>query len=231
MIMRVARGSTHELERLAESGGDDDTLPPAFANLLNRQRAAFVTLPPEVRAQLVTALEAHPQLRGLSPHVIESLRSGFTVVPPTIRGDGNGGADQPRPQATARQPDEVDLHKSWHVFHYLFTGRADGGTPPASLLLDGGRPVGADQGYGPGRLLDPAETAAFARFIGGLTSTELVRRINAPRMAALGIYCAGNGDSADAAELRDDVELYFPQLQAHFRAAATAGQATLVRLT
>src|SRR5262245_33464161 len=31
----------------------------------------------------------------------------------------------------------LDLHKSWHVLHFLFTGEADGGTPPADALLGG----------------------------------------------------------------------------------------------
>lgn len=231
MIMRVARGTVPELERLAAAGGDE-TLPPAFVNLLSQRAAAFNNLPPEIIAQVVSSIETNPQLSRLGPQLIERLRSELTVVPPTREADGNGGADRQRPGAAARRPETLDLHKSWHVFHYLFTGRAaEGGTPPANLLMEGGREVGADQGYGPSRLIDPAETAAFARFVGSLTSAELVRRIDAPRMAELGIYCAGDGNNADAAEMQDDVELYFPRLQAHFRAAAESGQSTLVWLT
>jgi hypothetical protein len=114
------------------------------------------------------------------------------------------------------------------MFHFVFTGQAQGGTPPASLLLEGGEEIGDDLGYGPARLLDPAATAAFAGFVGALTVDELKRRLDGVRMAALSIYPAFDADAAD--EYGDDVEHYFPQLRDHFAAAAKAGEATLVWL-
>jgi hypothetical protein len=65
----------------------------------------------------------------------------------------------PRPGAQPDRPPVVDLHKSWHMFHFLFTGRAEGGSPPGSLLMEGGEEVGEDLGYGPARLIGPADTA------------------------------------------------------------------------
>jgi hypothetical protein len=130
----------------------------------------------------------------------------------------------------AERSPTVDLHKSWHMFHFLFTGRADGGAPPGSLLLTGGEEVGEDLGYGAPRLLDPAATAALAAFVGPLTVEELKRRLDGARMATLGIY--PGFDAADAVgEYGDDIEHYLPARRDHLAAAASAGEATLVWLS
>jgi hypothetical protein len=123
----------------------------------------------------------------------------------------------------------LDLHKSWHVLHYLFTGAAEGGTPPADALL-AGRACGEDLGYGAPRLHEPAATAAFARFLAPLTVAELQRRIDLARMRALGIYCCEEGVES-AAALGDDVDHYFPLLQEFVTAAAKTGNGMLVWLS
>jgi hypothetical protein len=229
MSMRVARGSARDLERLAESA-DDGSLPPVFASVLDRQRAAFANLTPEGRVQLEAALRSNPRLGALAPELIERLQSGLSTTSLGGRTSGSAAAE-PQPDVPA-PPETIDLHKSWHVLHFLFTGQAgEGGTPPSNFLLEGGREVGEDMGYGPGHLLDPAETEAFARFTGSLTVETLTQRIDASRMAALGIYCANDGSDATASELADDVEHYFPLLQSHLQAAAQAGEATLVWLS
>jgi hypothetical protein len=124
----------------------------------------------------------------------------------------------------------LDLHKSWHVLHYLFTGEAEGGAPPANALL-GGRALGEAMGHGPPRLHEPAATAAFARFLAPLTVAELQRRIDIARMSALGIYCAADENAGGAPDLSDDVEFYFPLLQEFVAAAAKSGNGMLVWLS
>jgi hypothetical protein len=84
--------------------------------------------------------------------------------------------------------------------------------------------------YGPARLIGPADTAAFANFIGGLSVDELKARLDGPRMAALSIY--PGFEAADAVEeYADDVEHYFPKLRDHIAAAAAAREAVLVWLS
>jgi len=151
-----------------------------------------------------------------------------------LSGGGRGGAGAAPPRApagpAAGRPPVVDLHKSWHMFHFLFTGHASGGTPPANLLLEGGEEIGEDLGYGPARLLDPATTAALAGFVAPFTVDALKRRLDGPRMAALSIYPAF--DATDATEeYGDDVEHYFPLLREHLAAAAAGREATLVWLS
>jgi len=123
----------------------------------------------------------------------------------------------------------LDLHKSWHVLHYLFTGEIEGGSPPANSLL-GGRELGEDMGFGPPRLHEPAATAAFAQFLAPLTVAELQRRIDIRRMSALGIYCCDD-DEGSAEELNDDLQHYFPLLQNFVADAAKNGNGMLVWLS
>jgi len=136
------------------------------------------------------------------------------------------------PGAAARDADParvLDLHKSWHVLHYLFTGEADGGTPPADALL-GGRELGPDMGYGPPRLHEPAATAAFARFLAPLTVAELQRRIDIGRMSAAGVYCC-DGEDDSAEDLEGDVAHYFPLLQNFVAEAARNSNGLLMWLS
>lgn len=124
----------------------------------------------------------------------------------------------------------LDLHKSWHVLHFLFTGTAAGGNPPANALM-GGREVGPDLGYGPPRLHEPAAAAAFARFLAPLTVDELLARIDFRRMRALGIYCCDDGDEGSAEEIGDDVAHYFPRLRGFVAEAAESGNGLLMWLS
>jgi hypothetical protein len=226
MIMQIARGSVDRLEQFAEQDEDAPSVGDAFGAELQRRQRLYQRLTPEGRAQLEAIIYANPQLRAVAPQLVARLRgaAGLRVV------DADGDAAEPDTDA-APSPETIDLHKSWHVFHYLFTGESAGGVAPANFLFGGGREVGEDRGYGPGHLLDVAETAAVARFLAPLSVDELQQRIDAPRMAQMGIYCAEGGDESTAEELADDVEHYFPLLQAHVQAAADAGQALFVWLT
>jgi hypothetical protein len=134
-----------------------------------------------------------------------------------------------RARAEAEPSRVLDLHKSWHVLHYLFTGQADGGTPPADALM-GGREFGADMGYGPPRLHEPAAATAFARFLAPLTVAELQRRIDIARMSALGIYCCEDHDASSAEELDNDLPQNYPLMQEFVAGAAKDGNGLLVWL-
>jgi hypothetical protein len=107
----------------------------------------------------------------------------------------------------------LDLHKSWHMLHYVLSGSAWTGAMPAATLLAGGRPVGADLGYGPARAVSEQETRDFARFLSGLDVTVLSARLDLDAMHRLGIYCAEDNDPGVLADLEEDLECFFPELQ------------------
>jgi hypothetical protein len=122
----------------------------------------------------------------------------------------------------------LDLHKSWHVLHFLFTGTAWEGAAPADFLLSGGKEVGDDLGYGPARLLAPEATAAFAQFLSAQTIGALTAKIDMALMSRLDIYGAEDDDPAGAEKIVEDVEAYFPKLQAFVAAAAARNDGLLL---
>ena len=122
----------------------------------------------------------------------------------------------------------LDLHKSWRMLHFLFTGEAWEGELPAATLLAGGREVGEDLGDGPARVVSIEETAGFARFLKRLDHATLLGRLDARAMKALGIYCAGNADPDAVAELKDDLAHYFPRLRAFVADASARREGLLI---
>jgi hypothetical protein len=84
---------------------------------------------------------------------------------------------------------ELDLDKSWHGLHYLFTGTAWEGELPGSFLVTGGQDIGdEDSGWGLVRALSPAQVRDIAGFLALLSPQELEQRFDAKRMAGLEIY-------------------------------------------
>ncbi len=140
------------------------------------------------------------RLLGLSPAQIVAVRATPTLTSDIVAafesGDiGNlvdpdfraallrrGSAPPPTPhlaQVEAIAPFEpaLNLEKSWHMLHYLFSGHAWVTGAPGEWLLTG-QDLGNDVGYGPPRLQDEAQTVAFHEFIGRLDSDRLVERVN-----------------------------------------------------
>lgn len=120
---------------------------------------------------------------------------------------------EPDPMAPLRPP--LDLGKSWHILHYLFTGRVDVSNTPADSLLTG-EDMGEDLGDGPARLHDADETRAFARFLQTLDPERLQQRVNYREMLRVDVYAVPMGRGTDDAferELRGEVAAYFPHLR------------------
>ena len=136
---------------------------------------------------------------------------------------------------------KLDLHKSWHLLHYVFTGTTWHGAMPAGSLLNGGREVGEDFGYGPARVLDADETSAFAEFLDGATLEELRSRIDASVLDEAGIYgfeFFEDDEGADAGEhdamtgqAVEDLEHFFPALQSFVVRAAKDRQGLVIWIT
>ncbi|PPD46458.1 MAG: hypothetical protein CTY15_00020 [Methylocystis sp.] len=120
----------------------------------------------------------------------------------------------------------LDLHESWHMLHFLFTGDAWEGELPVATLLAGGREVGEDLGYGRPRMLSVTETEDFARFLEPLQVASLTARLDGQAMKALGVYCVQDEESC--ADLRDDLARYFPRLRSFVGDAARKGRGMLI---
>lgn len=127
----------------------------------------------------------------------------------------------------------MDLDKSWHVLHYVFTGGVGGEPLPAGALL-GGDEVGPDVGYGPARLLGEDAVRGFSDFLGSLSVERLQERVDLRRMTQLGVYGTpvGAGSRVDyERELREWVGSMFPPLKAYVGKMAQLGYGLLIWLS
>jgi Domain of unknown function (DUF1877) len=109
----------------------------------------------------------------------------------------------------------LDLAKSWHMLHYLFTGHVDDSNAPGNALLTG-ESIGDDVGYGPARLHDETATREFARFLETVDVARLQARVNLREMTRLRVYAMPMGPGSDAeyeSELRAEVAHYVPLLR------------------
>ena len=150
---------------------------------------------------------------AVSPEQIKALRakpSLATDVAMAAMGEGDVSQFGPLQEA-------LDLQKSWHMLHYLFTGSIDDTRSPGAGLLSG-EELGEDIGYGPVRLHGEKSTAEFARFLGSLDIEGLLARMNIAEMANAGVYSMPDGDEEDG--IRDEVGYYFPQLRDYVVQAA-----------
>jgi hypothetical protein len=138
---------------------------------------------------------------GVSPEQIRALRADPSLATEVAVGDGDV-----RQLGSLQEP--LDLHKSWHMLHYLFTGSLDETRSSGAALLSG-EGLGEDLGYGPVRLHGEKATAEFARFLQGLNADDLMARMDIGAMANAGVYAVSDDDE----DLREDVAHFFPQLR------------------
>ena len=126
----------------------------------------------------------------------------------------------------------LDLEKSWHILHYLFTGRVDAAAAPGGSLM-GGEAVGGDTGYGPARLHEAAQTQDFARFLATLEPAQLQARVDYQEMSRIPVYAMPMGGSEPEleSELRAEVGRYFPRLRDYVARMAEKQSGLLIWLT
>jgi hypothetical protein len=153
---------------------------------------------------------------GVSPVQIAALRANPDLASYLAIHADEGQMGRPAAMA-ALGPLEtpLDLHKSWHLLHYLFAGDV-GPTGAVESALMNGEELGEDLGYGPPRLHDAAATAAFGAFLKQLTSEKLKARLNLEDMQRAGVYAIPMGprvSKRDEDDLREEIGAYFEPLR------------------
>lgn len=153
---------------------------------------------------------------AVSPETLHRLRREPDLMDEYLRPDD--GESEP--------PNYVEVDKAWHGIHYLLTGVAEGGPPPAALAVFGGEAFGPEIGYGPARFLAPEQVAQVAAHLSGLSVEALRNRFDPKDMAAKGIYpkMIWVRDGSDAL---DYVLENYQQLVALYRDAAARGDAMI----
>jgi hypothetical protein len=133
------------------------------------------------------------------------------------------------------QGEDLNLDKAWHGLHYLLTGTAWAGPEPACYLLAGGTQVGDEEehdvyGYGPARLLTPAQVADFSAAVNALTPDETGRRYNPSEMTRLDIYPTTWDRPEEAANNLDFLTDSATELRVFLRRAVAQQQAVIIYL-
>ena len=116
------------------------------------------------------------------------------------------------------------LDKSWHALHYLLTGRADEAPPPLGNAILGGTPLGPDLGYGPARLLSPAEVQEVAVALSMVRAEDLDKQCNLSTMKTVQVYACNEQDDLLLAKN------YFGKLKAFYAKAAKRQHGMLLYL-
>jgi hypothetical protein len=151
-------------------------------------------------------------LRRLSASELEELRSAPSGTARFL-GDGR----------------ETSLGKMWQAVQYLLAGTSDIAEPPLGISVYGGAEIGPDLGYGPARVLAPAQVAAIAAALEELTSADLRRRFVPADLDRDGV-CPSVWDEPED-QLFDEIMESFDALRACYAAAAAAGDGMLQSVT
>ncbi|MRX08873.1 DUF1877 family protein [Pseudoduganella sp. FT25W] len=122
----------------------------------------------------------------------------------------------------------IDLDKMWHGIHYLLAARP-GNRAMAELTIFGGEAVGADQGYGPARVLSPAQVKSIAAMLERETPATLAARYAPAAMEAAHTYPEGIWIGEGREALMDLLQ-HYDVLLVFFKNAAIRGQAVVVLL-
>jgi Domain of unknown function (DUF1877) len=120
--------------------------------------------------------------------------------------------------------DGLNLEKSWHVLHYLLTGKVEGAPPPLGNAILGGQEIGGDLGYGPARFLTAQQVHEVAIALGAISKDDLTERFDLKAMIAANIFPV-----RDKSELRLAQD-YFEQVSRYYAEAAADGNAMLLWL-
>ena len=120
------------------------------------------------------------------------------------------------------------LEKMWHALHFLLTGRADGGPGPLGFLLEGGRPVGEDTGYGPRRRFTGAEVVAIHAALAALDDDTLLGRLDPAAMTRLQLYPMVWEEPEE--ELREELAFYLGEMRTFLEGLAARGSELDVEL-
>ncbi len=142
-----------------------------------------------------------------------------------------GKRTPPRPKREWQAPAsdmQMELHKNWHILHYIFCRQPWDGPLPAATLLHGGAELGeVDVGYGPARLLNHEEVEKFSNYLHALEKDRYASSITREELEENEIYVYSE---EWAKEFADDLWDYVEELQAFFKNASSRGHGIVLYL-
>jgi uncharacterized protein DUF1877 len=141
---------------------------------------------------------------------------------------------EPPPGAKLFDETHCDLDKAWQALHFLLTGTAWEGEPPACYLVCGGEALGDPDeiGFSVIQALTSQQVRDFAEFLNGLSHDELRRRFDLEKMIAAGVYPKpARSKRVDLETWRAELERLvdaFDDLKTFVNGAANDGDAAVV---
>lgn len=146
-----------------------------------------------------------------------------------LRADPDQMAELLFPNDGDSEPDNtIDVDKSWHGIHFILSEIAKGGTTVLESTVLGGEPLGEDFGYGPARVLTPAEVQAIAAALSGITDGAFAAKFDPVAMEAEEIY--PQIWERDGSEALGYLQEFFPSVVAFYAEAAKQGNAVVLWL-
>jgi hypothetical protein len=157
--------------------------------------------------------EVQQEMMKLMKQAVQMQKEGLAKMPSAESLSAGRAASQ-----------ELDLHKSWHCLHFMFTGKAEGsdGTALGDAIL-GGSEIGgedADLGYGPPRALSPAQVRNVAAALAEFPIEKKASEFDFQAAEKAEIYVARHGT--------EELKEYFGQLRSFYEDAARKGNAVLL---
>jgi hypothetical protein len=84
--------------------------------------------------------------------------------------------------------DYFDVDKAWHGIHFLLTDSAWEGSGPLAFIVEGGREIDEDMGYGPPRGFSSAEVKEIAAALEPIQADALFEKAELEQFKAEDIY-------------------------------------------
>ena len=83
----------------------------------------------------------------------------------------------------------IDIDKTWHAIHYLFTNSEWGGLAPARWIIHGEIPIPElDGGYGPACYLEPSQVSKVNDLLKSVSEDGLRKMYDPHKLDSAGIY-------------------------------------------
>jgi len=123
----------------------------------------------------------------------------------------------------------LNLHKDWHILHFLLSGSVEATDELLGQCIVGGREVFDELGvmsHGPARYFTETDVKAIAEVLADLTEDDLETMWNPSLMDNAGIYGVDGNEEFDA----DRVMQYFESLREFYADAAQKSNAVVMYL-
>ncbi|MBA2707082.1 MAG: DUF1877 family protein [Gemmatimonadaceae bacterium] len=139
-----------------------------------------------------------------------------------------------RPEADHLPPPPRDPYQMgtevWDVLHFLSTGTAMEGVPPASFLAVGGTTLETEDDETDLRLFTPEEVSDIDAHLSSLSIDEIRGRFDSERMVKLRILSKGGISAGNVDDYRESVLREFEELRAFVGAGAVNRDGLLVMI-